>query len=202
MGIKTIFFDIQNVILYFHQSKMLSQIAEYCTIPEATVKKIFAEKNWKERYERGEIDSRTLFHYLPQEIREGKGFALWGEAVSNVFDPNDKLLFLLKKLKKTPLKLCILSNICEIHFSYAYTHFPAFHFFDDYLLSYKMGLKKPEKTLFVEALKKTNTAPQEALFIEGIEEYAQKAHSYGLNSTLYQNPALLEQELFKQGCLT
>lgn len=200
-NVKTIFFDVKNVILYFHPQKMLSQIAEYCGIEQSMIQEMITKENWQEKYERGEIDSRTLFHYLPEKIREDRGFARFGEAISNVFDANASLGPMIKQLKQSNIKLYILSNICEIHFSYAYTHFSAFHLFDDYLLSYEMGAKKPEQKLFDQALKKTNTSPKEALFIEGLEEYTEKARAYGLDSEFYQSPDLLKQQLISRGCL-
>ncbi len=201
MNTKAIFFDIKNVLLYFDPDKMLSQIADYCGQAASAIQETITKENWQEKYERGEIDTRTLYHCLPEHIRQTHGFSQWSKACADVFAPNSALFPLLKRLKQSKVRLFILSNICEIQFSYAYTHFSAFHFFEKYFLSYEMGAKKPEQKLFEQALEKTSTSPCEAFFIEGYEEYAMQARSYGLDSKLYRSPDLLEKELMTRGCL-
>lgn len=199
---RTIFFDIKNVILGFDSKKMNQQIAEFCQVDEALVKNTLKETNWKEKYETGEIDSRALFHYLPIDIQNSKGFPAWAEAVSNVFQPNDSISTLLKELRKNKIKLFILSNICEIHFSYAYTHFPALHLFDGYVLSYLTGLKKPDRHLYDYALEKAATDRQHSFFIEGVEEYAQKARLLNFDCESYLHIDLLRSQLKKREFLT
>lgn len=200
--IRAVFFDIKNVILGYDQKKMRKQIADFCQIKEEMVEDILSKTGWGEKYEKGEIDSRTLFHYLPFEIQGNKGFSGWAEAVSDVFLPNDSISVLLKELKKNNVKLFILSNICEMHFSYAYTRFPAFHLFDEHILSYKVGIKKPDYQLYEHALQKTKAEKRQSFFIEGVEEYAQKARLLDLDSESYLHIDLLRSQLKKRELLT
>lgn len=181
---------------------MNQQIAEFCQISESMVEDILNKTKWTEKYEKGEIDTRTLFHYLPHEIQGSKGFPAWAEAVSNVFQPNDSMTELLKELKKNKIKIFILSNICEIHFSYAYTHFPALHLFDGHILSYVAGLKKPDSNLYDYALQKASTEKQRSFFIEGVEEYAQKARLLDIDCESYLHIDLLRSQLKKRELLS
>ncbi|MBS0627458.1 MAG: HAD hydrolase-like protein [Verrucomicrobia bacterium] len=199
---RAIFFDIKNVILHFDPKKMRKQIAEICNLKEDMIEDILLKTGWGEKYEKGEIDSRTLFHYLPPNVQGKEGFSRWAEAISNVFEPNDSICVLLKELKRNQIKIFILSNICEMHFSYAYTHFPAFHLFDGYILSYKEGIKKPDYQLYDLALQKTNTEKRNSFFIEGIEEYAQKARLLDFDCESYLHIDLLRSQLKKRELLT
>ena len=199
---RTIFFDIKNVILGFDSKKMSQQIAKFCQIEEPMVEDILKKTNWRELYEKGEIDSRTLFHNLPSHIRNSKGFPAWAEAISNVFQPNDSMSELLKELKKNNVKIFILSNICEIHFSYAYTHFPALHLFDGHILSYVAGLQKPDHHLYDYAMQKASTEKKHSFFVEGIEEYAQKARLLDFDCESYLHIDLLRSQLKKRELLT
>ncbi len=181
---------------------MYSGIAKFCEINESMVEDVLKKTGWGEKYEKGEIDSRTLFHYLPEEIRGSKGFPGWVEAVSDVFKPDDLINILLKELKKNEIKLFILSNICEMHFSYAYTRFPAFHLFDDRILSYTTGMKKPDLCIYDYALKKTGLNKECSFFVEGIEEYAQQARLGDFDCESYLNIDLLRSQLKKRGLLS
>jgi FMN phosphatase YigB (HAD superfamily) len=181
---------------------MRKQIAELCELKEDMIEDILLKTGLGEKYEKGEIDSRTLFHYLPPNIQGKEGFSRWAEAISNVFEPNDSICVLLKELKRNRIKIFILSNICEMHFSYAYTHFPAFHLFDGHILSYKEGMKKPDHQLYDYALQKTNTEKRNSFFIEGIEEYAQKARLLDFDCESYLHIDLLRSQLKKRELLT
>jgi len=199
---KTVFLDVKNVLLRFDVKKMQKQIADFCGVRQETIQDTLSKTGWGEKYEKGEIDSRTLFHYLPENIRGQKGFPAWVEAVSNVFQPNDPIDMLVKELKKNGIRLFILSNICEMHFSYAYTRFSSFHLLDGYVLSYKTGMKKPDKKLYEYAMETTSSKREHSFFVEGIEEFAQQARLQDLDSESYINIDLLRSQLKKRKFLS
>lgn len=180
---------------------MKKQIASYCQIDEDLVEDTLKNTGWGEQYEKGEIDSRTLFHYLPPAIQGSKGFAGWFDAISSVFEPNDSITPIIKELKKNNIQLFIFSNICEAHFSYAYTHFPSIHLFDGYILSYETGVRKPDDKMYEYALQKANATKEDSFFVEGVEEYVQKARLLGLNSEFYISPKILLSQLKDRGLL-
>ena len=198
---KVVFFDIKNVLLYFCPDKMKKQIASYCQIEETLVEETLKSTGWGEQYERGEIDSMTLFHYLPPLIQGSKGFSGWFNAISSVFEPNDHITPIIKELKKNNVLLFAFSNICEAHFSYAYTHFPVLHLFDGYILSYETGVRKPDDKMYECALQKANAEKEDSFFVEGVEEYVQKARLLGLDSEFYISPKLLQSQLKDRGLL-
>jgi glucose-1-phosphatase len=198
---KVVFFDLKNVLLYFDRKKMHEQIADYCQMDKEDVTNFLLKANLGEKYEKGEIDSRTLFHYLPEKIRGTKGFPGWFDALSSVFEANNELTPLIKTLHKNGIKIFIFSNICEAHFSYAYTHFPTIHLFDGFILSYEVNNRKPEEKMFLLALEKASVKKEEAFFIEATEEYVSKAKSLGLDSEPYTTPCQLKEQLEKRGFL-
>ena|SRR3990167_1614987 len=200
-NVKVVFFDVNNVLASFSSKKMYAQIASYACIEQDFVEDAFLKTGWGEAYEKGEIDSRTLFHKLPSCIQGKRGFSGWMETVSNVLEPNERLIPLIKQLRNEGLKLCVFSNICEIHFNYAFLHFPSLHLFDDYILSYEANMRKPEEKLYEFALEKQKATKNTSFFIEELEEYAQKARSHGFNSESYLDPTTLTEHLRKKGFL-
>lgn len=191
---------MRNVLLFFELKKMYQQIAEYCQIEVSLVENLLEKTGWGDSYEKGEIDSWTLFHKLPPEIQGSKGFSRWMEAISNVFKPNDLINPLIKELKKNQVQLLIVSNICEAHFSYAYTHFPILHLFDDYILSYELKTRKPDSKIYEEALQKAG--PNKTCFyVDAVQEYIEKARLLGIDSEIYQDPDTFHFQLKDRGFL-
>ncbi len=192
---KTIFLDIRNVLLFFDSEKMVGRIAEYCQMDALEVKKALKEQEWGEAYEKGEIDSWTLFHKLPKAIQGTKGFAGWMEAISNIFTPNDALVSLVKKLKLQNIQLFTLSNMCEAHFGYAYTHFPVLHLFDGHILSYEVKARVPDSKIYEEAFAKASTGKENSFYVSASQEYVEKAKELQIDSELYANPEALYLQL-------
>ncbi len=180
---------------------MYTQIATYCQIDVLEVKKTSETKQWGLPYERGEIDSWTLFHQLPQKIQGSKGFAEWMDTISNIFKPNDLLLPLIKELKKNKIKLYTLSNICAAHFGYAYTHFPVLHFFDGHILSYEVKSRVPDPKIYEIALLKAFAEKEDSFYISSSKEYVQKAQLLHIDSEIYTNPEALYLQLKQKNYL-
>ena len=198
---KTLFLDIRNVILFFDLEKMYSQIAAYCQTDALAVQKTLETQEWGKQYETGEIDSWTLFHRLPKSIQGSKGFAGWMETISNIFKPNTPLISLIKELRQNKIKLYTLSNICEAHFAYAYTHFPVLHLFDGHVLSCEIKSRAPEPKIYEEALIKASTEKEHSFYVSASKEYVQKAQLLHIDSEIYTTPEALHLQLKQKNYL-
>ncbi len=192
---KTLFIDIRNVLLFFDFNKMNQQIANYCKVSVQEVEESLKQEHWADLYEKGEIDSIALFHKLPEKIRGMHGFTRWMEAISNIFSSNDPIVPYLKKLKQEKISLFTLSNICEAHFDYAYTHFSILHFFDGHILSYELNKRLPDIEMYEIALNKSGAKKEECFYISSSQTYVDKAQSLSIGSTLYQDVGSLAFQL-------
>jgi epoxide hydrolase-like predicted phosphatase len=70
-----------------------------------------------------------------------------------------------------------------------------FDHFDEVMLSYKIGLKKPDPAFFRYACEKLRIEPSEALLIDDRQENVAGAVAFGMKGILYQNPAQLQRDL-------
>ncbi len=201
MQLKTIFFDIRNVLFFFHWEKLVDQIAGYCQANTEDVRKNLEDHPWREQYERGAIDSWFLFHQLPQSIQGSKGFASWMEAISQIFTPNEQILPVIKQLKQNHVRLFTLSNICEAHFNYAYTHFPTLHLFEGHVLSYEVQLRAPDPLIYEKALAQTSTMRENCLYISTDPDCIQQAKQMEIDTETYTSPSMLQQKLQQKNYL-
>lgn len=195
MQSKTIFFDIRNVLFFFHWDKLVNQIATYCQISVEDAKKNLEDHPWKEEYEQGTVDSWFLFHQLPASIQGSKGFAGWMEAISHIFTPNELILPIIKQLKQNNIRLFTLSNICEAHFSYAYTHFPILHLFDGHVLSYEVQVRAPDPQIYEKALAMAGSVKENSLYVSAASDCIKKAKELLIDAEPYVNPGVLQKNL-------
>ena len=67
--------------------------------------------------------------------------------------------------------------------------------FDDYVLSYEVGVMKPHARIYDEALKKAGVEAEECVFIDDIEENIQAAQKLGIKGILMTPQTDLEAAL-------
>ncbi len=196
---KTIFFDLGNVILFFDHQRMYRQVADFCGIDHSQITTHL--QDFIDPYERGTMDSRGIYHHLCDLSSKHLDFTGLMNAVSDIFEPNHQMIETIKELKAKQIPLYILSNTCEAHFNYAYTHFPILHLFDGYVLSYEVNARKPESEIYTSALKIADCDPQHCFYTDDISDYVDAARKLKIDAETYQTHEQLHRQLTERGIL-
>jgi putative hydrolase of the HAD superfamily len=111
--------------------------------------------------------------------------------------PADRVKY-LKELKKS-YRLFLLSNTNEIHrikFHRSFREDFGYSFYDLFehsFYSHKMGIRKPNPQIYVQALKEANLNPEETLFIDDMVENIEAAKTTGMNVLHIEPGTLLEK---------
>jgi putative hydrolase of the HAD superfamily len=197
---KTIFFDIGNVILFFDHQKMLRQIAEFCEIDLTWLKEQVL--TYFDPFERGEISSRHIHHLLCEASGKKLDYRGLQLAMSDIFQLNEPMVDLIKTLKNRQIPLFLLSNTCDAHFDYAYTHYPVLHLFDGYVLSYEIGARKPEKKIFEKALSIAGCRAEDSFYTDDVLEYIEAAKALNIDAELFTHHHQLAEQLSARGLTT
>lgn len=112
------------------------------------------------------------------------------------YEPNIELLNYLKKELKPKYKIGIISNAGEdwvlkiLGGDYK-------NLFDDIVLSYKVGLIKPEPEIYEMSARNLGVKEEECVFIDDILRYCQGAEQVGMNSIWYQGFRGFEADMAK-----
>jgi glucose-1-phosphatase len=197
--LKTVFFDLGNVLVFFSRPKMYRQIAECTGLSPEAAQKILVDERVQDFYEMGQIDTAHLTQIF--KSRSPKPFAERAlvDAFSDIFTPNTSLFPLIERLKKQKLRLILLSNTSECHYARVHADYPVLALFDDYVLSYKVGALKPSQEIFLHALSKAGCRQSECFYTDDIPEFVEGARKVGLDSELFTNVAGLKAALGARG---
>ena len=195
----TIFFDLGNVLIFFDHQKMCRQIAEVSGLEMDLVKNVM--QKYGDLYERGHVDSRTIYDEFCKLAKKNLHFETLMHAVSNIFEPNDPVISIAKELKEKNHRLFLLSNTCEAHFTFASSQFPFLKDFDGYVLSYQVGARKPEKKIYEKALEIAGCRNKECFYTDDIFPYIESARSMEIDAEQYTDPQTLTQHLYARGIL-
>lgn len=195
MALKTILFDMGNVLVYFSHDRMCEQIAQICgTTAEEIRAAVFAsELQWN--FERGRLSEEQLQAQLMQHFQTDIDLDQLRWAIGDIFEPNDAIVPILAQLKQRGLRLVLMSNTCVTHLNHVRSNYSHLDYFDDFVVSYEVGAIKPEEGMYLAALNKIQCAPQECFFTDDIPQYVEIARNHGIQAEVYTDVPSLRGQL-------
>lgn len=183
--IKAIIFDFGNVICTFDNNIFLQGIAKFTNKSIEELNDIIYKKSGLPRkYETGLMSSDEFYTEICKLCDLTVSKVDFIELYSNIFFPIETTFDLIKKLSGN-YKLALLSNTSEIDFEYGIKRFDVIKLFDTVSLSYIVGEMKPGEKLFKDALEKLKLKPEECVYVDDIEQYAQTARRMGIHGFHY-----------------
>lgn len=105
---------------------------------------------------------------------------------------------LLRRLRaRYPLYL--LSDTNEIHFGYVRERVPVLRLFDEFILSYEVGVMKPDARIFQEALRRSGLPPDACVFVDDRPGNVEGAARVGMHAVHFQSPDQVVAALARLG---
>lgn len=193
--IKTFIFDLGKVIVPFELDNQMKILEAVCDLNHAVIRqKIFAAEELM-LFETGKISAAELFEVLKKQLNLRMNFAEFTAAWNSIFilEPIISENFIEKLSKK--YRLIILSDTNELHFEFIRQNFPVLRFFDDFVLSYKVGFAKPSAEIFQAAVEKAGCAAEECFFTDDKEANVVGAATFGINAVQFVSAEQFEREI-------
>ena len=199
-SVKAIIFDLGNVIVDFDHSISCRKLAQYSPYsPEQVYKKIITS-GLEEQLDRGQISPETFSKSICNKLNIDIEIALFRKIWNNIFSLNTGIEQLIKRLQGKYKLLC-LSNTNPWHFEFCMQTFPVLNSFDSFILSFKVGEKKPHKKIFQKATEEANAVPWKCLYIDDIKKFVKAAEDRGIKGIHFISAEQLEKELEVFGVL-
>jgi putative hydrolase of the HAD superfamily len=187
--------DLGKVILLFDNSVFFQKLARYCPYSAHDIaERIHWRKDMIRSFDTGEIGPADFFravsHILEAKIEQDTFFRFYND----VFSVNPTVLGFLKRLK-IHNKMILLSNTDVERFGFIKKKFPEIFLFDDYVLSFEVGYRKPQPEIYMEAIKKARVRAEECVLLDDLLENVEGAQKLGMNAILYGLQTDLETEM-------
>lgn len=197
--LKTILFDMGNVLVFFSHEQMCRQMADACGCSEAELTRQLMVSGCQADFERGRIDERELHSRFEALFQRPIDFDSLCEASGNIFQLNVSIIPVLEELKRRGLRLVLLSNTCSTHVRVIRRNWNVLDYFDHLVLSYEVGAVKPESGIYQAGLDAIQCHPGEALYTDDIAEYIATGKSYGLNAVQFSTTERFVSDLRRYG---
>ena len=189
VGIEYIIFDLGNTLVYFDFSYFYDRIAHLeKKLNPSKFRKFINDKKLGIKLTKGTLDHKTFFRILKKKFDLKIGYDDFKYFYSDVFWINNQMKNFLDKISRIKkYKLFLLSNTDALHMNFIDKNFPFVGVLKNRVLSYKVGMIKPQKVIFRYTLKKYNLNPEKTLIIDDIKENILSASSLGIKTILYKN---------------
>jgi epoxide hydrolase-like predicted phosphatase len=197
--IKTIFFDLGNVLININRDRVIREFAQLLKLPLQTVQEIASSPLEKE-FELGLLDSNQYLQQLHQrygildQISLDHLIELWQKP----FEENLEVSQLLPVLKKQA-GLAIISNNNELHIQAVRRKFQLLDIFETLIFSFKVGVLKPDERIFRKSLQLVHAQPAECIFIDDLPENVAAAEQVGIRAHHFRISNLLRDFLLESG---
>jgi glucose-1-phosphatase len=197
--IKTVLFDLGNVILPFDVSRLAAKLTVYCRLSTEEI----VERLWSDRianeFETGIMGPEAYFQHVSELCGfVGLSFEKFVPIFNDIFVEDVAVGDLIRGLKKNH-RLGLISNTNPIHVPHVMKHYPTLHEFEKHWWSNEEGLRKPDPKLYHRALDHFDVEPGEAVFIDDLPTNIESAKNIGIKALLYQGVEPLKMELSKLG---
>ncbi|NLB43078.1 MAG: HAD-IA family hydrolase [Clostridiales bacterium] len=115
--------------------------------------------------------------------------------------PIEEVVDILKELKGKGNKAFYLSNFHELAFENVTSRYELFKCFDGGIVSYKVGLLKPEKEIYGKLITKYGIHPHETIFIDDTLENINAAEKLGFAAIHFTSSDNLRDSLVNYNVL-
>ncbi len=135
-------------------------------------------------FESGKISKAEFLNTMLKAVNNKIDAETFCRIFSDIFRVNEDVVSLLPSLKNH-YKLFLLSNTNSIHQEYGWQKYGFLNYFDDLILSHKVGSVKPDEKIYREVEKQSNLPSSEHLYIDDIQEYVDAAINIGWDAVQF-----------------
>jgi len=203
--IKLFVFDLGNVILPFEHRQIAVKLHQKSTqktvfTPQQLFDIMFDLHNGLiNPYEEGLMSSDEFFSKLKSQFHLDMDMEAFGNIWNPIFRDDPEVNKIILYLKEKGYPLFLLSNTNELHFSYIMEQYPIVHSFDEWLLSFEVGAKKPQKRIYDAIFEKMDIQPSEVFYVDDISRYVETAQQIGINGMIFKSADQLWEFIKKNG---
>ncbi len=183
---KTILFDLGNVIAFFDHRRGLARLTPFSPLTvEEMYTSVYAGEI-EDRIERGQVTPATYLRDVHKLWQLRCDVDFLAHVIGDVFWANQETCELATRLSDR-YRLLIASNTNAVHARRFLKQFAGvFKHFHHLVLSYEVGVRKPETDFYHTCLRYANAKPSECVFIDDLEANVVGARNFGFHAIAYQ----------------
>jgi putative hydrolase of the HAD superfamily len=196
-----IYFDLGNVLLKFDHSRAARQMAAVADINAERVWEVVFTGDLLFRVETGQVSNREFYEIFCEQTGTRADYESLQQAGNDIFELNRPMVPIIAALASTGRRLGILSNTSASHWEFVTDGRYALLKvgFERAVLSYEVGVMKPDLAIYRAAAEQAGVAPEEIFFTDDREENVAGAIEAGFDAVLFTGARQLVDVLRERG---
>jgi putative hydrolase of the HAD superfamily len=199
---KVLIFDFGNVVAFFDHRKACRELAALSenSLEESAVYRAVFATSLECDFDCGQISSQEFIERLRITLDLKSSDDAIVKAWCDIFWPNDAVISLLPRLKRSGVRVLLASNTNELHFQWILRQFAEpLTCFDDFVLSYRVGSRKPALPFFRKCMESAGVPPEDCVYIDDRPEFVEIAREVGMTGFVYSADVNLFHTLSAEG---
>lgn len=197
--VHTVICDLGRVIVDFDHRLICARLAACSPLSAADIYAALFSSGLEARFDRGELTGEQFYRQAASRLELTIDLSRFRTIWSTIFSLIPATAALLQRLN-VPRRL-LLSNTNRWHFEYCRAQFPILGSFDATILSYEVGVGKPDRAIFERSLERAQAPAGACLFIDDMPDHVRAARQTGMQAVQFFSPAALQTELRCRGLL-
>lgn len=197
-SLETVIFDLGNVLLPFDWGIARKRMCERTGCSRRELEDYVVTTPFLEQLEVGQLTAKQFFEIVARDLRFTGEQAEFDELWSDIFTIDDAMVGLTQMLKGSYRRF-ILSNTSPQHIEFVFAKYPVLQDFDGHILSYEVGLMKPDRRIYELALQRFGIIAERAVFIDDLPANVAGAREIGLAAIQHKSFQNTRRELTRLG---
>ncbi|MCX5694664.1 MAG: HAD family phosphatase [Candidatus Omnitrophica bacterium] len=202
--IKVLLFDLGKVLVDFDFLRAAQRISFFCDKSPRQICDLFFESDITLAFEAGKLAPEDFYLRVKQMLDLKLSYQSFEPIWNDIFflSAKNRSVFGLINTLRPCYKIALLSNINILHYEYLRKNFPVFEVFDKVLLSFQLGLIKPDKEIYKLTMQTLEVGPQEIFYTDDRPELVESAKSLGIRGCVFANFNQLINDLKGAGIIS
>ena len=196
--IETVIFDLGNVLLPFDWGIARKRMCQRTGCSRRELEDFIVTTPFLGQLEVGQLTAQDFFKIVARDLRFTGPQAEFDEIWSDIFTIDEAMVGLSQTLKGSYRRF-ILSNTSPQHIEFVFAKYPVLRDFDGHILSYEVGLMKPDRRIYELALHRFGIAVESAVFIDDLPANVAGAREIGLAAIQHKSFQKTRRELTRLG---
>ncbi len=185
--IEAIIFDLGRVLVDLDLKKGIFGLFDHSDDDSSEIiAKIMANPAVK-LHNTGKISSEEFYQRICRDMELEMDFEEFSTRWCDIFSPVPEMGTLIEKLSKK-YQIGLLSDTDPLHWNYVKNRYEYLKLFPNPALSYKLGITKPEKEIYIKACELTGSQPENTLYIDDLKVNVEGAISVGMKAFVHTGP--------------
>jgi len=197
--IQAVVLDVGNVLIGLEFERAYRAASRLSGLAEDEIRRRLSDPNLARDYETGRMSSLEFYKRCRDLLDLAIGFEEFGALWADMFADKPLIDESLLVAAKQHCPLLVASNTNELHFDYLLSKYPLFRFFDELVLSYRVGAMKPDAAFFEAVVDRSGRRPEELFFTDDVEANIEGARSLGIDAEVFVGEESLRRSLLERG---